>query len=567
MFLKSLKIESNQGTIREISFHKGVNLIVDETLSKDRKKSGNNVGKTTVLKLIDYCLGGNGNNIYQDPEFKNKPNNLVKEFLQENNNNVIVTLELSKIPNSITTDILIRKNFLKRNNKVHEINGELFNNEKEFNAKLNELIFDWNYPKPSFRQLISKNIRYEKNRLTNILKVLHSTTTKSEYEALFLFWFNVNLDDADKKQKLLQQQRIELNLQSQLKKDASPSQIKQSLIVINRKIAELSNNKSQFNLNNDYSADRQRLSELKSKISRVSTSLSRFELRKDLILESKEELEKEFSVVNTDEIKSLYEEVSSFIPEIQVTFEDTLDFHNKMISQKVEFITKEIPELETKIKELDAKLNNYLKEQSELIQKLERTGSWEKYQQLVNELHEAHETKGALEEQQRIWSSSNIRLGKIKKEIEEINENIRSKDELLQSKITDFNKSFSRISHELYGEELVLSADYEDNIYNLTISSVSRNPGTGKKIGHMAAFDLAYIEFAEKNNISCVNFILQDQIENIHDNQISSIFTNVVNEINCQYILPVLQDKLPEDLDAKQYEVLSLSQNNKLFKL
>ena len=60
MFLKSLKIERGSELIRDITFIKGINLIVDETTTSDRTESGNNVGKTTVLRLIDFCLGGGG---------------------------------------------------------------------------------------------------------------------------------------------------------------------------------------------------------------------------------------------------------------------------------------------------------------------------------------------------------------------------------------------------------------------------------------------------------------------------------------------------------------------------
>ncbi|HBO75101.1 MAG TPA: DUF2326 domain-containing protein, partial [Marinilabiliales bacterium] len=71
MFLKSLTIHNDTALIREILFHKGINLIIDETKSKDKTESGNSVGKTTVLRLIDFCLDGSGSNIYIDPEFKN----------------------------------------------------------------------------------------------------------------------------------------------------------------------------------------------------------------------------------------------------------------------------------------------------------------------------------------------------------------------------------------------------------------------------------------------------------------------------------------------------------------
>lgn len=75
MFLKSLQLESTSQIVREINFHKGLNLIIDETSINDLQESGNNVGKTTVLKLVDFCLGGDGNNIYKDSEFKERTSN------------------------------------------------------------------------------------------------------------------------------------------------------------------------------------------------------------------------------------------------------------------------------------------------------------------------------------------------------------------------------------------------------------------------------------------------------------------------------------------------------------
>ena len=70
MFIKQLKIESKNGLIRNILFQKGANLILDYTEQENKTKSGNNVGKTTVLKLIDFCLGGKAKSIYIDPEFR-----------------------------------------------------------------------------------------------------------------------------------------------------------------------------------------------------------------------------------------------------------------------------------------------------------------------------------------------------------------------------------------------------------------------------------------------------------------------------------------------------------------
>ncbi|MET3941986.1 uncharacterized protein YydD (DUF2326 family) [Paenibacillus sp. PvP094] len=66
MYLKELIISSYSEIIRKIEFHLGANLIVDETIGKSDLETGNNVGKTTVLALIDYCLGGGwGTNLHR----------------------------------------------------------------------------------------------------------------------------------------------------------------------------------------------------------------------------------------------------------------------------------------------------------------------------------------------------------------------------------------------------------------------------------------------------------------------------------------------------------------------
>ena len=60
MFIKNLKVSTSSKIIRNMNFQTGLNLIIDDTPTDDQKQTGNNVGKTTVLKLISYCLGEDG---------------------------------------------------------------------------------------------------------------------------------------------------------------------------------------------------------------------------------------------------------------------------------------------------------------------------------------------------------------------------------------------------------------------------------------------------------------------------------------------------------------------------
>ncbi len=566
MFLKNLKIENSGHIIRDISFHKGINLIIDETKTENKRESGNNVGKTTVLRLIDFCLGGKGENIYKDTEFKSKSNTQIEKFLK--GNNVIIALILKDDLDDVNSkEIEIRRNFLTRVEKIQTINGEDINNSKEFDKKLKELVFKTKVDKPTFRQIISKNIRYEKNRLVNTVKVLHPTTRAEEYEALYLFWLGISINASDRKQKLIAQKAIEENLQKRLRKDSNLSQISQSLLVIDNSIQKLESKKESFNLNEDYDKELSDLNKIKSGLNKYSTELSRLELRKELIIESKNTLVKDIANIDTTHIENLYQQAKKLIPDIQKSFEETVAFHNQMIKEKEKFITQELPELEQKTSSLRRQISELLIKEKNLSGKLTKNTVVKELQEIISELYNLHELKGNLSEQKRFWESSLNKLKDILKELNDIDTGIKANDDLIKERVSKFNNYFSEISYRLYGERFILSPDKTEKGYGLDISSIGGNLGTGKKKGQMAAFDLAYIQFADTLGIECLHFILQDQIENIHHNQITGLLTEIVNKINCQYVLSVLRDKLPADIDVKQYEVLSLSQSDKLFRL
>ncbi|OEF96895.1 hypothetical protein BHF71_11260 [Vulcanibacillus modesticaldus] len=86
MFIKRLivrKTEPNIEIIRDIPFKlNGLNLIVDIT-DNIPQTSGNSVGKSTAVKIIDLCLGAKTPSyLYKDNETKTD-NEKIKNFLEE----------------------------------------------------------------------------------------------------------------------------------------------------------------------------------------------------------------------------------------------------------------------------------------------------------------------------------------------------------------------------------------------------------------------------------------------------------------------------------------------------
>lgn len=564
MFLENLILENKLGLIREIEFHKGLNLIIDETVEKDKKTTGNNVGKTTVLRLVDFCLGSSGKNIYQDSEFKEQENNTIKDFLIDTE--VIVTLTLVDDWDFTSESITIKKNFLKYSKRIQEINGETIINDKEFDLKLKELIFDTSVEKPTFKQIVSKNIRDEKNKLANIVKVLNPYTKIEEYEALFLFWLGINTDTHNQKELLGKEKTREESFQKRLKKEGELSLIEQQLELVNSKIVELQQIKANFNFNEKFEAQLEELNLLKLNLSKLSTELSRLNMRRELILESKVELESERTNIDVNQIELLYSKASKLIPNLQASFEDTVRFHNDLLDEKIKYIEVELPSLTEKLKLISKDIFSFRRREKELSEFVSASEYSEDYDHILIELNSFFERKGNLEERKKFWITSNEKLNRINEELESINTEINSKDSIIQKRITLFNKYFTKVSNQIYGEEYLLSTQKSERGYDLIVTNIEGNPSTGKKKGQIAAFDFAYILFAEEIELKLIHFIMHDQLENMHDNQLSTILIDLANSINCQFVLPIVRDKIPSDIDIEKYIILKLSENNKLFK-
>jgi uncharacterized protein YydD (DUF2326 family) len=478
---------------------------------------------------------------------------------------IVITLTLkADLNEEKSREIVIKRNFRERKEKLLEINGEPFKKISEFWDKLKEEIFNSNVEKPSFRQIVSRNIRDDKRKLEHTLKIL-SYTSHEAYEALYLFWFGIRTDSASQKQRLQEAKNREDEAIHRLRKENTLSGIRQALSVIERDIEELNAEKTKFSPDDNYENDILLLNETKAKLNQLSTEIGKVNIRKELILESKADLEKEAVNINMAELEAIYQGAQKYIPGLQLQFNQLVNFHNNMLREKIKYVTNELPEIEKRLKSLYTEVSKNIKREKELTLKLTK-GAIGDLEEIIHKLNNKYEQKGKHEETLRLWTNANSRLEEIEKQLKAINEGIASQNELLDKNIVEFNKYFSKLSQRFYNEQFILSTEKNERAYGLMIRSIDGNLGTGKKKGQIAAFDFSYIQFCDANKIPCLHFIVHDQIETIHDNQLNTL-SAVSNEINCQYIAPVLRDKMPPEIDVNLYKILALSQEEKLFKI
>ncbi|KYZ65304.1 DUF2326 domain-containing protein [Bacillus thuringiensis] len=570
MYLKELKIESKDKVIREIPFHLGTNLIVDETQNKNDIETGNNLGKTTVLALIDYCLGGDPEQIYKDPE-SNKVIDFVKDYLV--NEEILITLKLKRdLLDEKSQEITIERNFLQRTKKVMKINGENLtkNQGKAFEEKLSALIIgERENNKPGIRQIFAHNIRYKDERINNTLKVLNRYTSNVEYETLYLYMFGLPVSD---RTYLMKKLKIEQNFKVRLEKKQAKPELELQIDIVKDNIKNLEEKKHNLNINEKYEEELQELNNTKYKISKISSRISELSLRKELLKETENELKQDISDIDLDALRELYSVAKKSVNEIQKTYEQLIEYHNNMILEKIRYITQDLPNLELEIEQNNQNLEKELANEKYLTNKLSSSDTFSDLESIISDLTNNHQKLGELENSLSQIETSEENITKINDDIELLDGNRFTAEfqELLLKQLMKFNKHFKEVSKELYGEEygitFSIKEDRKTKQKYYAFECFNLNTSSGKKQGEILCFDIAYILFARNEGIPNLDFILNDKKELMHGNQLLKV-NDFAWKNNIQLIFSILKDKIPEEINNDKHIVLRLSEKDKLFRI
>jgi len=567
MYLSKLTISSPEKVIRDIKFHKGLNLIVDET-PENTTGTGNNVGKTTVLRLIDYCLGGDVDGIYRNPEDKHESYALVKDFLTDNN--VIVTLILVDDLDTPSKKVVIERDFKTGRSSLIRINGKDVI-RKDFVAELESAIFpEVKTETPTFRQIIAHNIRIDNLRLENTLKTL-TMGKNEEYEALYLFMFGCPNDSAARKTQLAQELDTEKKYKRRMERNRSKNEYKAALSVIESDIEKLVERKDNLNINENLQQDIDSLNALRAQINKVTSRTSLLCLRRELINETVESFDKQNFGEDVVQLEMIYKQASAYVPKMQRTFEELVDFHNAMLENKKAFVAQELPSIQEEIQSLSAELEKLKEKEAVMAEKVLKSDTYEELEGIIVQLSELSRRKGEFESYiSQIESAENAIKEKCE-EMKKIDDGLFTEDfaQRLEAQRDKFNKIFSEVSREIYDEQYIISYEVDTQkgkqLYKFHITDVA-NFSSGKKQGEISCFDIAYTVFADQEGIPCLHFILNDKKELVHGNQLNK-FAEAVEKYDVQFVCSMLYDKLPLVLRKDEHVVVRLSQDSKLFRI
>lgn len=571
MFLKYLKITNNEGLIRYIEFHMGLNLIVDETPEKTAD-SGNNVGKTTLLNLISYCLGGKKDDIYRSSD--NKVNEEVRDFLTETN--VVVELCLtSSLNDNCKHKVLVRRNFKERQEAMREINGEKVTDDRAMQTSLQKALWNTTTDKPTFREIISRSLRIKAERLQHTLHTIGSFGSNYEYEKLHLYWFGANNDDCNKKNAVSKYIDEEKRILKKLTNNGNNSSaLHAQLKNVEHDIRYREEQKEALRVNPDFETDMRKLVDCKNRLRQLAMNRGQMEIRQKIISEAAEEMKAQRVETSIVQVAELYRQAGAFNVNLHHTFAELTRFHNDMLMRRAEFVTEELPDIKQKLKQIDEEITITRKQEKELDNKLRLTVTLEQLDIIIAKLTELYHKKGEIEQYLHNIKQVTQDIENKQCELNNINDILFSQkwQTHVQEQLDKFNQLFKKVSQKLYNADFYVCGEVNDNAkhkgkyYKFAVEAPA-NFGDGKKIGEIVCFDLAYVTFADREKIPCLHFTLYDKLELVHGNQLAK-FAEATDAVkNQQSVVAILHDKLPETLDNQKYIVLRLSETSRLFKM
>ncbi|WP_370580927.1 hypothetical protein [Snodgrassella alvi] len=572
MFLRELLITTGQGVeIRKVVFKNGVNIILGKQ-DQNNNGSTNNLGKTTLLRCIDFCLGaGSLEEIYADKEFKQAANEEVKSFLTE-----VEPIFILKISSSFDSkDFIVIKREVDLNLKTGRIknfiNDEEISNTVFRNIKLKEIFFGSDEEKPTFRQLIGKFIRKNEISINKIIHYANANTSDSEYEKIYFFLMGLDspglLTDKKSLEKDLKDNKTKLKIL--LKDNSEISALEQRLYVIDKQLDKLKRLRDEFKIDTEHKKEEESLNKIQLSLQKIESEIASLELKKKIDLERQTELEDEQVSIDSVSLKYLYDEANYFNDSLPRTFDDLVKFHNIMIKNQMDYLTSSVEKYTSLIEEKEKIRLGYINKYNEYLSILGKSGSLAEYNKLNEEISQKSIKYGEINSIiETLRSYTNIVEG-YQKKLNAVNERINSLLPDLDKNLNIFNKYFSEYASKLSGNQdktYTLFYNKDKDIYKFSIDGIGSNSGSGFKQAFIIAFDLAYISFTNELGLIRPHFATQDKVEVIDKTNLETLFS-IANNINGQLIIPIIWDKFGNDSEIDENCILNLSSTNKFFNI
>jgi uncharacterized protein YydD (DUF2326 family) len=556
--MQLISVRANKETFHPVIFNEtGLSFIVAQQKNPESSEDGktyNGVGKSLLIRIINFCLGA------KEDGYKDFCEKLPGwEFSLEFKVNVQKFISMRKTGEA---------------NKIHLNNEELSINK--FNEKMESINFsipeDIDYL--SFRSLLPFFLRPSKESYTDCMKPFK--TGGKEYQPLLYNAFLIGLDIniAQRKYKLRKEQEKIQKIEVAFRDDSllndfmtGHRDVKLELENISDQLNKIEEDLKNFRLAEDYH-------EIQQEADNIETLL--YDLNNDIVLiqSNINNIEKSIAVkvspgITVAELESVYKEVKIiFQDNVKKTLQDVEVFYKNLIASRNKRLSEQKNQL---IFALNAKY-----QQKESLEK--------KFDKLISYLgeHQALDTFIALKEKQNDLVNEKNKLLQFHTiqadyrakerqtkidfiELEKITENYLNDIEDETKKIRTFFRDLARRLYPQSSSGITINAKKGENQSAFTIEPrIDSDASDGINNVKIFCYDLTILFEGKNHNIK---FVFHDSriFESIDERQLVTMFRilqNVFLSTNKQYIATVNQNQLnniQKILSPKEYEEIITS--------
>lgn len=552
-------IYANQSSFHSVEFTEGLNVILAErTDTSTQKDTRNGLGKTTLIEIIDFCLGSNGKPLRIDP-------------LQEWAFTLDITLAGNRVrvTRSIESHnrIIIdgpTKGWIERPDEDKE-SGEFIFNLKRWRTLLGWALFDLprtddvHKYKPTYRSLISYFIRNGLDAYADPFRHYRQQKTW-DIQLNIAYLMALNWEYASQWQELKDQENALKALDQAIKTGAieetigTVGELEAEKVRLEEQIAREQQALSDFQVHPQYESVQAEADSLTATIHEL-TNQNVMERRKLARYNESVTSEKPPSDVT---VEKLYEQTGVvFSDTIKRTLDEAKVFHKKIVENRKSFLEQEISRIEREIQQRDNEIHELTDKRSNSLAILSTHGALQEMTKLQERFLD---TKELLERvKTRIKESKDITSRKRSIKIKKTDlESTAEKDHEQRRELwTKAIKLFNDNSQALYRSPGRLVIDISDAGYKYDVEiERSGSEGVGKM--KVFCFDLMLNEFmrvTEKH----IDFLIHDSIlyDGVDSRQRALALERsheVCSKLGTQYICALNSDMVPHDDFSNTFE-------------
>lgn len=575
--MKILQIYSNSPKFKTVKFNEQFNVVLgDIKYAEDLNKDSHNLGKSTLIHLIDFMLlkSIDKNHFLKNPLFQNHV------FFMEIklNSGIYLTIKRAIINN---TKISFKVHDEPYQNYINEIDWDytdLALKAKDANENpvtvLNRLLgfdvlSDYSYRKSANYFFRTQNDYMDVFRLKKFGG--KDVDWKPTLFELLGFSSQYMIDkyklDAEKSQKS--------DLIEQIKKEfkVSEADIDKIKGLIEIKEAEKNQIIAWLDKFDFYEQDNKVEKDIILKIEEKISELNNERYNIDYEVNEIDKSLKQNIYYDLDKIKELYSEVSIVLPDLLIKeYKELLSFNEKVFNERKRYLLNTLESKNARLAEIEKDLRKLNQSRKDNMSAFTQSETFEKYNAYRASLIDVEKelTKYATElDNVDVIKNLNKEIGKIDSQISDSIFKLKEQIEEGNSEYSAIRKDFHDFVKMIINQEGMISLsvngsgniEFKDEIVDAENAVTAQNDGHTYKKVLCACFDLALI----KNYINKCFYktVYHDgcleSLDPRKQKQYWNLMRNISKEYNIQYILTALKSDIPTDengtLLLRDYEI------------